>query len=73
MFKNFFKKKSRKDVFFLGISLLIIIISGALIFLSLTFVMKNINLVLKPIPPATTDLHFNISEAEILFPSSNQY
>ena len=73
MFKNFFKKKSRKDIFFLGISLLIIIISGALIFLSLTFVMKNINLVLKPIPPAESDLHFNISEAEILFPSSNQY
>jgi len=69
MFKSFFKKKSRKEFLFLGVSLMIIIIGGVLIFLSLTFLIKNINLVLKTIPPAESTLHFNIPGAEQLFPS----
>jgi hypothetical protein len=67
MSKNFFKKKPKKDVYFLGGSLTILFISGVLIFLSLTFLIKNINLVLKTIPEQKPTLHFNITGAEKLF------
>jgi hypothetical protein len=68
MFKKFGSKKFKKDFLFMGGSILIIIICGVLIFLSLTFLVKNINLVLKPLPREESTLRFNISEAERLFP-----
>ncbi|MDD5760796.1 MAG: hypothetical protein PHF45_01950 [Candidatus Pacebacteria bacterium] len=70
--KNFFKKKSKKDVLILGGSLAVIFISGALIFYSLTFLIKNINLALKTIPSTEPDLHFNIAGAEKLFPQKQE-
>lgn len=66
--QNFFKKKSKKDMLILGGSLAVIFISGVLIFFSLTFLIKNINLVLKTISTDDSALHFNISEASKLFP-----
>jgi hypothetical protein len=68
MFKKFGSKKFKKDFLFMGGSILIIIICGVLIFLSLTFLIKNINLVLKSLPAEESTLDFNISEAERLFP-----
>ena len=68
MFKKFGSKKFKKDFLFMGGSILIIIICVVLIFLSLTFLIKNINLVLKSLPKEESTLRFNISEAERLFP-----
>jgi hypothetical protein len=68
MFKKFGSKKFKKDFLFMGGSILIIVICGVLIFLSLTFLIKNINLVLKSLPKEESTLRFNISEAERLFP-----
>ena len=68
MFKKFGSKKFKKDFLFMGGSILIIIICVVLIFLSLTFLIKNINLVLKSLPREESTLRFNISEAERLFP-----
>lgn len=70
--QNFFKKKSKKDMLILGGSLAVIFISGVLIFFSLTFLIKNINLVLKTIPAEESKLHFNITGAEKLFPQKQE-
>jgi len=67
MFKKFYQKFKNKNLFFLGGGLIIIIACGFLIVFSLTFLIKNINLVLKPTPPENSSIHFNISEAERLF------
>jgi len=71
MFKKFGSKKFKKDFLFTGGSVMIIIICVVLIFFSLTFLIKNINLILKPLPEEESTLHFNISEAERLFPQEN--
>lgn len=68
MLQKTLNKKSKKETLFIGISLIIIIISGVLVFLSLTFLIKNINLVLKTITSSESSLHFNLPEAERLFP-----
>jgi hypothetical protein len=67
MFKKFYQKLKKKNLFFLTGGLIIIIACGFLIIFSLTFLIKNINLVLKPAPPENSSIHFNISEAERLF------
>ena len=67
MFKNFYQKFKKRNLFFLTGGLIIIISCGFLIVFSLTFLVKNINLVLKPTPPEDSSIHFNISEAERLF------
>ncbi|MDD5535381.1 MAG: hypothetical protein PHY52_01720 [Candidatus Pacebacteria bacterium] len=72
MTNKFSSKKFKKDFLFTGGSIIVIIICGVLIFLSLTFLVKNINLVLKPLSPEESTLHFDISEAERLFPQGQE-
>lgn len=67
MFKKIYQKFKKKNLFFLLGGIIIIIGCGFLIVFSLTFLIKNINLVLKPILPEGASIHFNISEAEKLF------
>ncbi len=67
MFKKFYQKLKKRNLFFLTGGLIIIIACGFLIVFSLTFLIKNINLVLKPASPENSSIHFNISEAERLF------
>lgn len=67
MFKKIYQKLKKKNLFLLVGSLIIVIACGGLIVFSLTFLIKNINLVLKPIDPENPSIHFNISEAERLF------
>jgi len=71
MFKRFYQNCKKKNLFFLTGGLIIIIACGLLIVFSLTFLIKNINLVLKPTPPENSSIHFNISEAERLFLQDN--
>lgn len=68
MLQKTLDKKSKKEAQFIIISLAIVAICGVLFFLSLTFLIKNINLVLKTIAPTKSNLHFNLAEAEKLFP-----
>ena len=67
MFKQIYQNLKKKNLFFLAGGLIIIIACGVLIVFSLTFLIKNINLVLKQIAPENSSIHFNISEAERLF------
>jgi len=71
MFKKFYQKFKKKNLFFLIGGLIIIIACGFLIVFSLTFLIKNINLVLKPAFSENASIHFNISEAERLFLQDN--
>jgi len=67
MFKKIYQNFKKKNFFFLTGGLIIIILCGGLIVFGLTFLIKNINLVLKPIDSENSSVHFNISEAERLF------
>ncbi len=67
MLKKIYQNLKKKNLFFLAGGLVIIIACGFLIVFSLTFLIKNINFVLKPIAPENSSIHFNISEAERLF------
>jgi len=67
MFKRIYQNLRKKNLFFLAGGAAIIIACGFLIIFSLTFLIKNINLVLKPIDPEDSSIHFNITEAEKLF------
>jgi len=67
MFKKIYQNLKKKNLFFLAGGLVIIIACGFLIVFSLTFLIKNINFVLKPIAPGDSSIHFDISEAERLF------
>jgi hypothetical protein len=67
MFKKIYQNLKKKNLFFLAGGLVIIIACGFLIVFSLTFLIKNINFVLKPIAPENSSIHFDISEAERLF------
>ena len=67
MFKEIYQNLKKKNLFFLVGGLIIVIACGFLIVFSLTFLIKNINLVLKPIDLEDSLIHFNISEAERLF------
>ncbi|NMB92401.1 MAG: hypothetical protein GYA31_02145 [Parcubacteria group bacterium] len=63
------KKINKKQFLLLGTGLVMIALSIFLIVYSLTFLIKNINLILKSSPNPATETHFNISGAEKLFPS----
>lgn len=67
MLKQIYQNLKKKNLFFLAGGLIIIIACGVLIIFSLILLIKNINLVLKPIAPENSSIHFNISEAERLF------
>ena len=67
MFKKIYQNLKKKNPFFLVGGLMIIVACGFLIVFILTFLIKNINLVLKSIAPEDSSMHFNISEAERLF------
>lgn len=67
MFKRIYQNLKKKNLFLLAGALIVVIISGSLIVFGLTFLIKNINLVLKPIDRENSSVHFNISEAERLF------
>jgi hypothetical protein len=70
MLNQIYQNLKKKNLFFSMGGLIIIIACGFLIVFSLTFLMKNINLVLKPISPEDSSINFNISEAEKLFPEN---
>ena len=67
MVKRIYQNLKKKNLFFLIGGIIIIIACGFLIVFSLTFLIKNINFVLKPIAPENSSIRFNISEAERLF------
>jgi hypothetical protein len=67
MFKRIYQNLKKKNLFLLAGALIILIVCGGLIVFGLTFLIKNINLVLKPIDQENSLIHFNISEAERLF------
>ena len=67
MFKKIYQNLKKKNLFFLVGGLIIVVACGSLIVFSLTFLIKNINLVLESIVSEDPLIHFNISEAERLF------
>ena len=67
MLKQVYQNLKKKNLFFLAGGLIIITACGFLVVFSLVFLIKNINLVLKPMLPKNPSIHFNISEAEELF------
>jgi len=67
MFKRIYQNLKKKNLFLLTGALIVLIVCGGLIVSGLTFLIKNINLVLKPIDPENSSMHFNISEVERLF------
>ncbi len=67
MFKRIYQNLKKKNLFFLVGGLIIVVVCGSLIVFSLTFLIKNINLVLESIVSENPLIHFNISEAERLF------
>jgi hypothetical protein len=67
MLKKVYQNLKKKNLFLLAGALIVLIVCGSLIIFGLTFLIKNINLVLKPIDPENSSIHFNISEAERLF------
>lgn len=67
MLKKIYQNLKKKNLFFLVGGIIIIIACGFLTVFSLTFLIKNINLVLKPVTQENSSIHFNISEAERLF------
>ena len=67
MFKQVYQNLKKKNLFFSIGGLIVIIACGFLIVFGLTFLIKNINLVLKPIFSEDSSVNFNISEAERLF------
>ena len=60
---------NKKEFLLLGMGILIIGFSIFLIIYSLTFLIKNINLILKSVPNSATEIHFDLSGAEKLFPN----
>lgn len=67
MFKRASQVLKKKHLFFLAGGLMILVGCGFFIFFGLTFLVKNINLVLKPIISENVPPSFHISEAENLF------
>ena len=59
---------NKKEFLLLGIGIILIGFSVFLIVYCLTFLIKNINLILKSFPNAANEIHFNLSGAEKLFP-----
>jgi|GEM_PF-1743886 len=69
MFKGFKKNKiSKKDFFLFGSGILAIGVAVFLVVFTLIFLIKKINISLKPLPANSSELHFNISGAKKLFP-----
>ncbi|MGC8651359.1 MAG: hypothetical protein ACP5RX_01960 [Minisyncoccia bacterium] len=62
-------KINKKQFIILGTSLLIAVFSIGLIIYCLTFLIKNINLILKTPINSGGEIHFNLSGAEKLFPN----
>ncbi len=61
------KNTSRYNLFLTLIVAFSIIILVVFVFFSLTFLIKNINLLLKPLPPATNVYHLDIDKAKEIF------
>ena len=61
------KNTSRYNLFLILIVAFSIIILVVFVFFSLTFLIKNINLLLKPLPPATNVDHLDIDKAKEIF------
>lgn len=59
---------NKKEFLILGAGLLVIVLSIVLIVYCLTFLIKNINLILKAPINSGSETHFNLSGAEKLFP-----
>ncbi|MFA5392507.1 MAG: hypothetical protein WC306_02320 [Candidatus Paceibacterota bacterium] len=63
------RKINKKEFILLGAGISVIAFSLFLIFYCLTFLIKNINLILKAPSASSNEIHFNLSGAEKLFPS----
>lgn len=59
----------KKEYLVMGLGLLVFALSVFLIVYCLTFLIKNINLILKPPVSLNNQVHFNLSEAAKLFPT----
>ena len=59
---------NKKEFLLLGVGIILIGFSVFLIVYCLTFLIKNINLILKSSPNPANEIHFNLSGAEKLFP-----
>jgi len=63
------KKINKKGILLLIVVLLLLGFCIFLIISSLTFLIKNINLVLKAPVQSSPEVHFNLEEAKKLFPN----
>jgi len=62
------RKINKKEFILLGVGITVIAFSLFLIIYCLTFLIKNINLILKAPSTSANETHFNLSGAEKLFP-----
>jgi len=62
------RKINKKEFILLGAGITVIAFSLFLIIYCLTFLIKNINLILKAPSALSNETHFNLSGAEKLFP-----
>jgi len=62
------RKINKKEFILLGAGITVIAFSLFLIIYCLTFLIKNINLILKAPATSVNETHFNLSGAEKLFP-----
>lgn len=66
------RKINKKEFILLGAGIAVIAFSLFLIIYCLTFLIKNINLILKTPSTSGNETHFNLSGAEKLFPDITQ-
>ena len=66
------RKINKKEFILLGAGITVIAFSLFLIIYCLTFLIKNINLILKTPSTSANETHFNLPGAEKLFPDITQ-
>jgi len=66
------RKINKKEFILLGVGIAVIVFSLFLIIYCLTFLIKNINLILKASFASSNEIHFNLPGAEKLFPDITQ-
>ncbi|MGB9726737.1 MAG: hypothetical protein ACPLW7_02280 [Minisyncoccia bacterium] len=72
MNKNFDKKTTRYNLFLVSIVVISLIILVVFSFFALTFLIKNINLLVKPITPEKETNYLKIDKAKEIFKDVSQ-
>ena len=62
------QKRKKRRLILLSLGIFIIVISSVLIFWSLTFLIKNINLVSKNVAAPQRNLRYDLDKVRLLFP-----